>query len=112
VQRLRKQLEEAWSQAGSSLPLVEIHSNWATASVWIFGVLSLVYLAAWLHREGVLKHAVGSWCERALSLWFTPVVALAGLAAITITGALGGAIVYGPDVDPAVKFIYSLVVPT
>lgn len=31
-----------------------------------------------------------------------------GLVAITITGGLGASIVYGPDVDPVVHFIYSL----
>jgi len=34
--------------------------------------------------------------------------ALIGLAAIVVTGALGAAIVYGPDIDPFVKIIYSL----
>ena len=31
-----------------------------------------------------------------------------GLVAVTITGALGGALVYGPDVDPFVSLIYRL----
>lgn len=39
---------------------------------------------------------------------FLPFLALIGLIAITMTGALGGAIVYGPNVDPVVKFVYSL----
>jgi len=41
----------------------------------------------------------------------TPIVyvlAIAGIIAITFTGALGAAIVYGSDVDPIVKIIYGL----
>ena len=41
---------------------------------------------------------------------FVPLLALLGLIAITITGGLGGAIVYGKDVDPIVSFIYKLTV--
>lgn len=36
------------------------------------------------------------------------VLALCGLVAVTVTGALGGAIVYGPDIDPIVTFVYNL----
>ena len=35
-------------------------------------------------------------------------IALVGIVVITITGALGGAIVYGPEVDPIVSVIYHL----
>ncbi len=34
--------------------------------------------------------------------------ALAGLIAITFTGALGGGMVYGPDADPMVSIVYRL----
>ncbi len=34
--------------------------------------------------------------------------ALAGLICITITGALGGGMVYGPEADPMVKAVYTL----
>ena len=36
------------------------------------------------------------------------IVGLIGLMLITITGALGGSIVYGTDTDPAVRFIYKI----
>jgi len=38
------------------------------------------------------------------------VLALAGLVAITVTGGLGGAIVYGPDADPFFKLVYHFIV--
>jgi len=34
--------------------------------------------------------------------------ALIGAVCLTITGALGGAMVYGPTSDPFVSFIYTL----
>jgi len=33
-------------------------------------------------------------------------LALLGLVSVTITGALGGSLVYGPDADPLVSFLY------
>jgi uncharacterized membrane protein len=106
-----EELVEAWRVQGASSSLVvNIHNNWSFIATWIFGVLAIAYFVAWLYREGELKHLFGKWCERLVTSWLIPVIALIGLAAITITGALGGAIVYGPDVDPTVKFIYSLLV--
>ena len=43
-----------------------------------------------------------------LESFIVALAALAGLIAISITGALGGAIVYGPDVDPVVSLVYHL----
>jgi hypothetical protein len=37
-------------------------------------------------------------------------LALIGVLAITITGALGGVIAFGPDIDPAATFFYNLLV--
>jgi len=106
-----EELVEAWRASGASSSIVvNVHNNWSLIATWIFGVLAVAYLGAWLYREGVLKNPVGQWCERLIRSWLIPIIALIGLAAITITGALGGAIVYGSDVDPTVKFIYLLLV--
>jgi hypothetical protein len=37
-------------------------------------------------------------------------LSILGLAAITVTGALGASIVYGPNIDPFVHYIYRLFV--
>lgn len=103
--------------------LIEVHSQWGTITSWIFGVLSLVYALAVLERyfgekigqalgggAAIFKRiaALAAVAQRSpLSL----VIALAGLAAVSITGALGGAIAYGPDIDPVVKFVYGLFFP-
>jgi len=36
------------------------------------------------------------------------ILSLLGIVTITITGSLGAAIVYGPNIDPMVEFIYNL----
>lgn len=99
---------------GSQHQLVELHSFFATASTWIFAILAVAYLIALVteHVSALSSHSwwktisgIGAFIEKpfiAISL------ALLGIVSLTITGALGGALVYGPDVDPIVSFIYHL----
>src|ERR1051326_6600291 len=35
-------------------------------------------------------------------------LAFVGLAVVTITGSLGGAVAFGPNIDPVVHFIYQM----
>ncbi len=110
---------------GSRDKLIETHSLFANISIYIFVVLGVSYLVWWLSQRP------DSWFQRsvvdrlrlrkvwlilqkiaAFALW-GPVaagIALAGLIAITITGALGGAIAHGPQVDPFVSVIYGLLI--
>lgn len=102
----------------SAQALVKMHETFAQASVFIFGVLAAAYLIAWGRHENIrAKLPAGLqkiWnaleaVER--TIFCAPVLmllALAGLMVITITGALGGALVYGPNVDPVVSFVYHL----
>jgi uncharacterized membrane protein len=94
--------------------LVEMHSLFATISTWIFGLLALAYLIA-LVTEHVPALAAQVWWEIIKSIglfiersYIAIPFALLGIVTLTIAGALGGAIVYGPDADPIVSFIYSL----
>ena len=95
--------------------LINAHSNWAVVTAVIFSLISVVYLIEWIRRSNVLQQkfaSFGGWQALLklnaflLSTWIIIPVALAGLIAITITGALGGAITYGPDADPVVHLIY------
>lgn len=92
--------------------LIETHSTFATATVIIFSVLAVGYLARFLWQTGNPKIQKFTFIYKAqeiiLNRWLAPVLALAGLIAVTVTGALGGAIVYGPDIDPVVKYVYGL----
>ena len=91
-------------------PLIEMHSTFANASTWIFGFLALVYLVSWISKSEWNQKLLNSgfakiWTIKVnianyiLNSYIPIILALIGLATITITGALGGAIVYGPDID-------------
>mgnify|MGYP000488192561 CR=1 FL=1 len=106
-------------QDRSLRPLIEMHSTFATASTWIFAVLALAYLVGLIKRSAYNEKLLDSrfakiWnlkilvANYILSSYISVILALAGLVAITITGALGGAIVYGPAIDPIVNYVYHL----
>lgn len=95
--------------------LIETHSAFAAASTFIFSTLAFSYFVRWLSRhhqifEGRLRALafVGSIADGIAKRKVAFFLACAGLGAITITGGLGAAIVYGPDADPLVAIIYSL----
>lgn|SRR5512135_150747 len=105
---------EAMPPASPFYRTVVIHSHWALATVLIFGFLAAVKAAEWLLLEWTsmperLKKPLG-WSRYVAKSALAPILALIGLACVTVTGALGGAIAYGPDVDPVVTFVYKLLV--
>ncbi len=100
-------------------PLIEMHATFASASTWIFGIISALYLISWISKselnQKIQTSSIGNYWNKVVTLVnqilnssFMILLALLGLMVITITGALGGAIVYGPNVDPIVNFIYHL----
>ncbi len=118
--------ETAEHLIGSSA-LIEKHSTFANFTVWIFGILFVSYILHILDQKIVFPN-IKTFLEKRQSqdvlvrVWallikikgfliMTPIVyilAIVGLLAVTVTGALGGAIVYGPEVDPIVQFIYTI----
>lgn len=93
--------------------LIEMHSTFATGTVWLFGILALVYLIRFVLESSYIINfpklqnfltAVQNYIDRFSFL--IPSFAFVGLVLVTVTGALGGAIVYGPEVDPIVSFVY------
>jgi len=100
-------------------PLIETHAFFAVITVVIFTAIGAMYIIEWAERDQLLHIRSGSFSQK---VWFAllhvfhiynistirVVCALAGLVALTITGGLGGAIVYGSDIDPMVKIIHSL----
>lgn len=91
--------------------LVNIHSNFGGATTAIFCILSVYYISLLL--ESVLggKITFASLRNKIFSPPVIIILALAGLVCVMITGALGGAIAYGPATDPVVQFIYKLFFP-
>ena len=100
---------------GPQASLVHLHSNFAAVSSYIFALIALLYLLAWLGKQQY--HLKAPW-RRIWELklrtvnyflgWPVIIIALIGLGCITITGALGGALVYGTNVDPVVSIVYHL----
>ncbi len=107
--------------------LIEKHSTFANLTVWIFGILLVSYILHILDKkivfpkiktflekrqpQDILVRVWGILVKGKDFLIMTPVVyilAIVGLLAVTVTGALGGAIVYGPEVDPIVQFVYNV----
>lgn len=102
-----------------SKALIQTHSTLANISVYIFLIISLVYFFKWVDLSPLDTYMIKSPFRK---IWiaikkhtgyilrspFLPLLALVGLVSITMTGALGGALVYGPNVDPIVKFVYNL----
>ena len=101
--------------------LILRHSQWAFGTVLTFTLLMLAYLFGWIKREGWgiartgilmrLRRGGIKYSDAILETAVLPLLALFGLFAVTLAGALGGSIVYGPDVDPFVKVIYGVFGP-
>ena len=93
------------------MPLVDIHSMYANATITVFSILAGSYIFEWLKISEKLSKITAIVFLQKLSYFiqkYSPAIAVVGLILITITGALGASIVYGPDVDPIVKFIYNI----
>lgn len=99
--------------------LVEMHETFAGLTFVTFLVLASGYAIlwvkqynfAWLSRENFIGKAwkvkmyFGHLIAETPLVW---ILALVGLVSITITGALGGSIVYGHLGDPFTSFVYNL----
>jgi uncharacterized membrane protein len=108
---------------GPFVPVVRLHDNFAKATVIIYGAIAVAYLIVLLAESGLLDRIaalrsgkqlrsaydrLAALARSILSSWLAPLLALAGLAVLTATGALGGSIVFGPDIDPATRFMWQL----
>ena len=100
--------------------IVPVHAASAEGTIGIFLILAISYLILWIEYDSsktfLVRYSalVKPW-ERLTKIakWIvnTPValvLALIGVIGVTITGALGGAMVHGPDIDPFVSFVYHL----
>jgi len=95
--------------------LVSLHQNINIAMSIIFFILAVGYLIIWINQNPLeyLKH---QWwwpikVRGAHLLIQTPVVfllTLIGLGLLLVGGALGGIIVYGPNLDPFTSFIANI----
>lgn len=96
-----------------AMRIIRIHEFFGNATLIIAGIISILYIGAWIFRSGSnLRHnKFIRLCNRITLTWRVIPLALAALVAVSITGALGGSLVYGETADPLVKFLYKTVVP-
>lgn len=103
--------------------LVYMHSAWATYATALYGIMTIVYFLLILKKlldrkviQGAMREFVGYASPVILvakflfDYYFVTALALIGFVLIMITGALGGAIVYGSTADPIISFVYSWLV--
>jgi hypothetical protein len=110
-------IKEAFAVGNPTL-LVERHATFALASHVIFTVLAVGYLGQTIYKTNpkrlfwktFIGGSIHRLTETVTGKYIAPSFAFLGLIALTITGALGGAIVHGPEIDPAVQLIYRLFV--
>lgn len=106
-------LAEQIERFGNAPAALAVHESWGTATVAIFSSIAAAYLLSGLARAGgPLARRVPPGLLRlgirlAGSGW-NALAAAVGLVAITVTGALGGGMVYGPNVDPVAALVYRL----
>ncbi len=95
--------------------IVEMHSFFAAASTWIYGLLLAGELLAlanpWLVQKlpagslpKLLRSAEQILANRGLSIF----LAIIGVFAISLTGLLGGVMVYGTSADPLAPMVLKL----
>ena len=97
---------EAIDRSSEVQNLIQVHSGFAFGTVLIFGLISLSYVLLLLKKEGVAQWPVTRLAERLQQPNVIIPLSMIGLILVTVTGALGGAIVYGSEVDPIVSVIY------
>jgi len=100
---------------------INVHENWADVTVGVFGILGGSYAVLWIDRTHILScfpnrifqrlwKLLLKLCHACVETKLVIFLALFGLLAITITGSLGGLIVYGPNTDPVINAVYNLLV--
>lgn len=96
-------------------PVLDIHSRFAIFTTIVFGIISLSYLIAWIEKDFYSYLRNRNFCLKLIKTndvlhqsGTMVVLALFGLALISITGALGGIMAFGPEVDPFTKVINEL----
>ncbi len=101
--------------------ILEVHAPVAGATTVLYAILAAAYLIRVFDAKGWGNYIAGVanpfmrvWgfkkyvAHLVLDTWLLPVLALLALIGMFVTGALGAAIVYGPNADPFISFVYHL----
>jgi len=97
--------------------LFEMHELFASISTWLYFALALYYIIIQFEKElkivtkyKIIDKIFKNYKKIFDISYIRIIIVLLALIAITITGALGAAMVSGPNVDPIVSFIYSILI--
>ncbi len=104
--------------------LTDVHQQWATGTLIIVALIAAIYILSLLYRSQITgrweqsryaamqaANETAAFCDGLVrSGAFMGFLAVVGLTAVTVTGALGGALALGPDVDPFARFVFDLLV--
>lgn len=96
---------------GNPDKLINTHALFAITTTIIFTIAAFGYGLEWLKRTN--KTLPAFLLKLQVFITETPaiiVIAFVGLICVSITGALGGSIVYGPESEPFSSFVYHLLV--
>jgi len=98
--------------------ILEAHAIAANATTWIYAVLAVSYLILWLQltttHPPLLQRILGKarlgepLAAKVLGTPVAPVLAVLGFLGLSLTGALGAMLVYGPQFDPVTSLVYNL----
>jgi uncharacterized membrane protein len=96
--------------------LVDMHSNFATISTFIYGALLVGEIAAVINVQKYVYGKNWQWVSSILNFIetvlcnpiFSGIFVAFGFIAISITGMLGGTIAYGLTADPVAPFVLKL----
>lgn len=96
--------------------VLELHSLLANVTTILFGVLSGAYVIDFFSRHHAwerirfVPHTITTILDKtALIVLRTPLnylLVIVAFSALSLVGALGGILVYGPDMDPVTKAVY------
>ncbi len=101
-----------------SREILRAHENWASLASGIFFGILIAYLFILIYKETKLEEKLSKLINRSdftkkvfsikkkigeffyKNSWIFVLASIAGFIAVSVTGALGGAMVYGKDADP------------
>lgn len=98
----------------SEMSLVNTHVIYAVSTIVIFSLLAFSYLFEYMRKQRIFNRITKIAVFKAIAKHiqrFAPILSLLGMFTMLVAGGLGAAIVYGPDIDPAVSIIYNLFGP-
>lgn len=109
--------------AGMTFPksLIEIHAGFAATATIVFGLIASSYAIQWLFMIPKFQNLISKFkvilipLQKISNFVAKPSIiislSIVGVLLMTVVGGLGASMVYGQDIDPLAKFVYSLFEP-